>query len=178
MTLPSLGIGGTPQETPTPRVPSSSRIGDKPSGHGAPGSSEDFSQEDPAPFTWRTERTSDMKTTALCLALSSLIGLAVTPAVRADDIRSDRRDIYQDSRDLRHDRWQAVHEGRELRQDRREVRSDVRSGNRCELRRDLRSEHRDARELSAIRNDERRDAADIRHDRRDLRHDRFERWNR
>lgn len=31
-----------------------------------------------------------MKTTALCLALSSLIGLAITPAVRADDIRSDR----------------------------------------------------------------------------------------
>jgi len=119
-----------------------------------------------------------MKTTALCLALSSLIGLAITPAVRADDIRSDRRDIHQDARDLRHDHWQAVNESRELRQDRSEVRRDLWTGNRWALNHDLRAEHRDARELSAIRHDERRDAADIRHDRRDIRHDRFERWER
>jgi len=119
-----------------------------------------------------------MKRTALCLALTCLVGLAFAPGLRAEDVRADRWELHKDVRDLRHDHRAAASERRDLWRDRRDIRHDLWTGNRWDLHRDLRDLHRDARQLHAIRSDERRDARDIRHDRWDLRRDRWERWGR
>jgi len=119
-----------------------------------------------------------MKRTALCLALTCLVGLAFAPGVRADDVRADRWDIHKDVRDLRSDRRAAAVERGDLWRDRRDIRHDLWTGNRWDLRRDLRDVHHDVRELHAIRFDARRDIRDIRHDRRGLWRDRWGRCGR